>query len=139
MLQVLQVFLFIKLLFFVTYLQVHCVDFTMSLSQESFQNGKIFRPLNQNWKFFFFVAEYFLAKTLQFPSIVAWYNLRQNSYLSFCKSFNHGLYGHPMKKSENLGRCGRQNMLQPYLKIWDQDCIFSRAVKAISSLGVRSP
>ena len=26
---------------------------------------------------------------------------------------------HKSKKSENLGRCGRQNMLRPYLKIWD--------------------
>ena len=42
-------------------------------------------------------------------------------------------------KSENLGRCGRQNMLWPYLKIWDWGWIFGRAVKAISSLGVRSP
>jgi hypothetical protein len=49
---------------------VHCVDFTMSLSQESFRNGKIFRPLNQNWKFFFFGAEYFLATAIEFPSIV---------------------------------------------------------------------
>jgi hypothetical protein len=30
-------------------------------------------------------------------------------------------------------------MLWPYLKIWDWDLIFGRAVKAISSLGVRSP
>ena len=30
-------------------------------------------------------------------------------------------------------------MLRPYLKIWDWDLIFGRAVKAISSLGVRSP
>ena len=42
-------------------------------------------------------------------------------------------------KSEILGRCGRQNMLRPYLKIWDWDLIFGLAVKAISSLGVRSP
>ena len=41
-------------------------------------------------------------------------------------------------KSE-MGRCGRQNMLWPYLKIWDWDWIFDRAVKAISSLGVLSP
>ena len=51
--------------------------------------------------------------------------------------------GHPMKVkskiSEKLGRCGRQNMLRPYLKIWDWNWIFGRAVKAISSLGVRSP
>ena len=38
-----------------------------------------------------------------------------------------------------LGRCGRQNMLQPYLKIWDSDWIFGRAVTAIFSLGVHSP
>ena len=30
-------------------------------------------------------------------------------------------------------------MLRLYLKIWDWDLIFGRAVKAISSLGVRSP
>ena len=46
---------------------------------------------------------------------------------------------HKSKKSENLGRCGRQNMLQPYLKIWEWEWIFGRAVKAISSPGVRSP
>ena len=46
---------------------------------------------------------------------------------------------HRSKKSENLGRCGRQNMLRPYLKIWEWELIFGRAVKAISSPGVRSP
>ena len=46
---------------------------------------------------------------------------------------------HKSKKSEILGRYGRQNMLQLYLKIWDWDLIFVRAVKAISSPGVRSP
>jgi hypothetical protein len=46
---------------------------------------------------------------------------------------------HKSKISEKLGRCGRQNMLWPYLKIWDWDWIFGRAVKAIFSLGVRSP
>ena len=43
------------------------------------------------------------------------------------------------KKSENLGRCGRQNVLRPYLKIWNWDWIFGRALKTFSSLGVRSP
>ena len=46
---------------------------------------------------------------------------------------------HKSKKSEILGRCGRQNMLQSYLKVWDWDLIFGRAVKVISSPGVRSP
>ena len=41
---------------------------------------------------------------------------------------------HKSKISESLGRCGRQNMLRLYLKIWDWDLIFGRAVKAISSL-----
>ena len=46
-------------------------------------------------------------------------------------------YGrHKSKKSENLGLCGRQNMLWPYLKIWEWDLIFGRALKAISSLGI---
>ena len=55
----------------------------------------------------------------------------------------HGLRtpneGINQKKSEILGRCGRQNMLRPYLNIWDWDLIFGRAVKAISSPGIRSP
>ena len=46
---------------------------------------------------------------------------------------------HKSKISEKLGRCGRQNMLRPYLKIWEWEWIFGRAVKATSSLGVRSP
>ena len=46
---------------------------------------------------------------------------------------------HKSKISENLCRCGRQKMLRPYLKIWEWEWIFGRAVKAISSLGVRSP
>ena len=51
-------------------------------------------------------------------------------------------YEHLMKaskKSKNLSQCGRQNMLWPYLRIWDWDLIFGRAVKGISSPGVRSP
>ena len=46
---------------------------------------------------------------------------------------------HKSNISEKMGRCGRQNMLPPYLKIWEWEWIFGRAVKAISSLGVRSP
>ena len=46
---------------------------------------------------------------------------------------------HKSKISEKLGRSGRQNMLRPYLKIWEWEWIFGRAVKAFSSLGVRSP
>ena len=46
---------------------------------------------------------------------------------------------HKSKISEKLGWCGRQNMLQPYLKIWEWEWIFDRAVKAISSLAIRSP
>ena len=46
---------------------------------------------------------------------------------------------HKSKKSENFSRCGRQNMLWPYLKIWEWEWIFGRSVKAISSLGVCTP
>ena len=46
---------------------------------------------------------------------------------------------HKSKKSENLGRCDRQNMHQPYLNIWEWELIFSRAVKVISSPGICSP
>ena len=40
---------------------------------------------------------------------------------------------HKSKKSENLGGCGRQNVLRPYLKIWEWEWIFGHAVKAVSS------
>ena len=43
------------------------------------------------------------------------------------------------KKSVNLGWCGRQNMLLRYLKIWEWELIFGRAVKAIFAPGVRCP
>ena len=46
---------------------------------------------------------------------------------------------HKSKISEKLVRCGRQNMLRPYLNIWEWEWIFGRAVKAISSLGICSP
>ena len=46
---------------------------------------------------------------------------------------------HKSKISEKSGWCGRQNMLRPYLKIWEREWIFDRAVKAISSLGFHSP
>ena len=46
---------------------------------------------------------------------------------------------HKSKKSENFGRCSRQNMLRPHLKIWEWELILVRAVKTISSPGVRSP
>jgi hypothetical protein len=37
-----------------------------------------------------------------------------------------------------MGQSGRQNMLWPYLKIWEWELIFGRAVKAISSLVIHS-
>ena len=43
------------------------------------------------------------------------------------------------RKSENLGLCGRPNMLQPRLKIWEWEWIFGCSLKAISSPGVCSP
>ena len=46
---------------------------------------------------------------------------------------------HKSKKSENLGRSGRQNMLRPYQKIWNWDLIFGCAAKDISLPGIRSP
>ena len=49
---------------------------------------------------------------------------------------NEGINQRYLKK---LGRCGRQYIIWQYLKIWDWDWFFGRAVKTISSLGVRSP
>ena len=46
---------------------------------------------------------------------------------------------HKTKISEKLGWCGRQNMLWPYLEIWEWELIFGRAVKVIFSPGIHSP
>ena len=46
---------------------------------------------------------------------------------------------HKSKIPEKMSRCGRQNMLWLYLKIWEREWIFGLAVKAISSPGVPSP
>ena len=66
-----------------------------------------------------------------------------SQYIQVRKLFKGGNYSraetiHGNTASEKLGRFGRQNILRPYLKIWDWDWIFGRTVKAISSLGVRS-
>ena len=78
--------------------------------------------------------------TLKAPGICCKFSRENGKKISIVW---HTDYGHPVKakskKSENLDRCGRQNMLRPYLKIWDWDLIFGRAVKAISSPSVRSP
>ena len=59
-------------------------------------------------------------------------------FLLYSRDFER-LSRHKSKKSEILGRCGRRNMVRPYLKIWDWDLIFGQAVKEISSPGVRGP
>ena len=43
---------------------------------------------------------------------------------------------HKSKISEELGLCGKQNMLWPYLKIWEWEWVFGRSMKDISTLGV---
>jgi hypothetical protein len=68
-----------------------------------------------------------------------WRGYSKTAYLTRSGSLTTDTqWRHKSKISEKLGRCGKQNMLWPYLKIWDWDWIFGRAVKAISSLGVRS-
>ena len=69
--------------------------------------------------------------------------------LSFCQQSysleSNDLVSHGLRTSneginrKNLGRKGRKNLLWPYLKIWELKLIFGRAVKVISSPGVRSP
>ena len=56
----------------------------------------------------------------------------------FSKRTTDTQWRHKSKISEKLGWCGRQNMLPPYLEIWDWDWIFGRAVNTISSVVVRS-
>ena len=62
--------------------------------------------------------------------------MRKNCSGHGLRTTNEGIN---QRNLEKLGRCGRQNMLGPYLTIWDWDLIFGRALKPISSLGVRSP
>ena len=62
-------------------------------------------------------------ETIWYPSGVP----APNSTTEFCHSTictfdlttDYGLWRHKSKISEKLGQCGRQNMLRPYLTIWD--------------------
>ena len=99
-----------------------------------------------NWPIFqtTFVP-FFKPKIDQFPKIAlhlfSWtYPLHfANHYYRNKPRTTDTQWRHKSKISEKLGICGWQNMLRLSLKIWDLDWIFGRAVKAISSLGVRSP
>ena len=57
--------------------------------------------------------------------------------------WDHGLRtpneGVNRRNLKNWADVADKIMLWPYLKIWNWDLVFGRAVKAISSLGVRSP
>ena len=70
-------------------------------------------------------------------SIILGYSLKQMSWYRAPTTDTQRRF--KSKISEKLGRCGRQNMLWPYLKIWEWEWIFGCAVKAISSLGIHSP
>ena len=93
-----------------------------------------------------FVSAYFAAGTSQASKQA---RLLRERHLCMCSVHIQFLsmytrttdtqWRHKPKIYENLGRCGRQNMLRPYLKIWDWEWIFGRAVKTISYLDVRSP
>ena len=88
-----------------------------------------------------FTFSYFWGMILSYLELFCgWLNISIIAfqlYVGKHSTDNH--WRHKSKISEKLGRCGRQNMLQLYLKIWECDWILGRAVKAISSLGVRSP
>ena len=72
------------------------------------------------------------VSTLSLPTVRS---LWGNSGMARCQEMSTL----PAKISEKLGQWGRQNMLRPYLKIWDWDWIFGHVVKTISSLGIHSP
>ena len=67
--------------------------------------------------FFFFFCDYWLRY------------LR----LSICKYIGPRTtdtqWRHKSKKSESLGRCGRQNMLRLYLQIWDRDLFWAEQLR----------
>ena len=94
-----------------------------------------------NVEYQIFVIDIFFdsGRVFQFGVHSGYYNgvLTQKRY--FLARTTDTQWRHKSKISEKMGRCGRQNMLPPYLKIWDWDLIFGCAVKAISSPGIRSP
>ena len=108
----------------------------------------LIRNSSKKWPIY---SGYSLLITAYFGSMNCILWIKSSSYQKLnaggsCKSLPHSgtrttdtQWRHKSKISEKLGRCGRQNMLPPYLKIWEWEWIFGRAVKAISSLGVRSP
>ena len=107
----------------------------------------LIRNSSKKWPIY---SGYSLLITAYFGSMNCILWIKSSSYQKLnaggsCKSLPHSgtrttdtQWRHKSKISEKLGRCGRQNMLPPYLKIWEWEWIFGRAVKAISSLGVRS-
>ena len=94
------------------------------------------RPGPLNWEWLVFLLSKILYK--QCAWLIAIQLNDKGKSASLQSQTTDTQWRHKSKISEKLGRCGRQNMLRPYLKIWDWDWIFGRAVKAISSLGVRS-
>ena len=141
-----------------TYCIVHCISYNFIVlilhdfvSQFEILQAFFFTLLYEydmicNWPIFqtTFVP-FFKPKIDQFPKIAlhlfSWtYPLHfANHYYRNKPRTTDTQWRHKSKKSENLGRCGRQNMLRSYLKIWEWEWIFGRAVKAVSSLGVLSP
>ena len=87
----------------------------------------------QWWEFLTKVA-FFYALPFLHNSVVQNVELKDNSQTHELQTPSEGIN---LKISEKLGWYGRQNMLRPYLKIWEW--ILGRSVKAISSFGVRSP
>ena len=81
--------------------------------------------------------KYFVSPPIFFHSDLVIRKYWKNCKPQFMR-FTHGLHA-PNEGIKILGRCGRQNMLPPYLRIWDWELIFGPAVKAISSLGICSP
>ena len=67
------------------------------------------------------------------------WNLTQTSKFKLWSTFLLSKYSTWIFICRNLGRCARQNMPRPYLKIWEWELIFGHAVKTISSPDICSP
>ena len=87
----------------------------------------------------------FFDLCLHWVSVVRgyWYSNVKNFKSLTCFRRYHGLQTSnegiiQKKKSENLGRCDKQNILWQYLKIWEWELIVCHTVTTISSRGLRS-
>ena len=98
------------------YKTLNAISFLGILSQFGEISGEL-------WIFFFTI----LHKKIYHTGAKTFLKEQWQSHASLSRTTDTQ-WRHKSKISEKLGRCGRQNILWPYLKIWEWKWIFGRVV-----------